>query len=151
MTETLERRLAELEAAALGVYAAHGLPTRAGHYQRAPKAKTWTFIGEDVPPQSRWDRVLEHPPETGWRFGALEALGARDARPEVQAASRTLGLCRDLRLRLAEGETGPAEDVLAVLDMADRLRPPQKQAAPKRPRTGSRKSAPARPGPRSDP
>ncbi len=132
MTETLADRLGAIEAAALAAYAAHGLPTTPGHYRKGPRAKGWTFLGADIEPEARWAMVLEHPPETGWRHGALEALGARDRSPAVQAASRALIACRALRHQLATGETVSADDVAALLEVADAL---------KKPRARSRSSA----------
>ena len=124
MTDALSDRLAAIEAAALVTYAAHGLPTVPGHYRKGPRAKAWTFLGADIEPEARWAMVLERPPESGWRHGALEALGARDRSPAVQAASRALSACRALRDQLATGESVSADDVAALLEVAEALGKP---------------------------
>ncbi len=125
MTEALADRLTAIEAAALATYAAHGLPTAPGHYRKGPRARGWTFLGADIDPEARWAMVLERPPEKGWRHGALEAIGARDRDPAVQAASRALTACRALRSQLATGEGVSAEDVAALLEVAEALGKPR--------------------------
>lgn len=118
---SLADRLSAIEAAALATYAAHGLPTTPGHYRKGPRAKGWTFLGTDIDPEARWAMVLERPPEKGWRHGALEALGARDRAPAVEAASRALTACRALRDQMTTGEAVSAEDVAALLEVAETL------------------------------
>lgn len=125
MTEALSDRLTAIETAALAAYAAHGLPTAPGHYRKGPRAKVWTFLGVDIPPEARWAMVLEKPPETGWRHGALEAIGGHDRSPAVQAASRALTACRALRDQLSTGEGVSAGDVAALLEAADALAKPR--------------------------
>lgn len=125
MTEALADRLTAIEAAALATYAAHGLPTAPGHYRKGPRARGWTFLGADIAPEARWAMVLERPPEKGWRHGALEAIGARDRDPAVQAASRALTACRALRDQLATGESVSADDVAALLEVAGALDKPR--------------------------
>lgn len=125
MTEALADRLTAFEAAALATYAAHGLPTAPGHYRKGPRARGWTFLGADIAPEARWAMVLERPPEKGWRHGALEAIGARDRDPAVQAASRALTACRALRDQLATGESVSADDVAALLEVAGALDKPR--------------------------
>lgn len=125
MTDALEDRLTAIEAAALAAYAAHGLPTAPGHYRKGPRARGWTFLGAEIAPEARWAMVLERPPEKGWRHGALEAIGARDRNPAVQAASRALTACRALRDQLATGESVAADDVAALLEVAGALDKPR--------------------------
>lgn len=105
--------VAEVEATALQVYAAHGLPTRTGHYQRAPGALEWVWLAEDLPAEQRWAMVLEYPLEHGWRYAILEDIGRfPGAPPELTAASRLLAGCRHLKQRLAGKEPGdPGEDL----------------------------------------
>jgi len=122
---SLADRLAAIEAAALAAYAAHGLPTAPGHYRKGPRAKVWTFLGADIEPEARWAMVLERPPEKGWRHGALEAIGGHHRTPAVQAASRTLTACRALRGQLATGESVSADDVAALLEVAETLGKPR--------------------------
>lgn len=114
----LERRLAAAEAAALAVYARHGLPVRPGHYRRGPRAARWTWLGESLDPGDRWARVLERPAGRGWRFGTLEAVGADDPRPEVAAAARRLADCRLIRQAVADGAAQAAAEALIRLGSA---------------------------------
>ncbi len=109
--------LAEVEATALKVYADHGLPTRPGHYQRAPGAAEWTWLGEDVAAQLRWAMVLERPPEHGWRYATLDDIGNfPGASAELKAAARLLGDCRHLNNRLLGREAGePGEDMQTAI------------------------------------
>lgn len=125
MTDGLSDRLAAIEAAALATYAAHGLPTAPGHYRKGPRAKTWTFLGADIAPEARWAMVLERPPETGWRHGALDAIGGHDRSPAVRIASRALTACRALRDQLATGQGASADDVAALLEVAQALEKPR--------------------------
>lgn len=113
--------LAAIEAEALAVYARHGLPTRPGHYRRGPRARRWTWLGETLAPEARWTLALAHPPGRGWRFGALEAVGAGDARPEVAEAAQRLADCRRVREGLS-GEAG-VETVQAALRLGLALAP----------------------------
>ena len=94
----LDQALDEIEAGALEVYARAGLPTRPGHYRRAPNQTVWDFVAANLTPQVRFALALEHPPETGWRFARLQDLGARSDRPDLRAASRLLNEIADLRL-----------------------------------------------------
>lgn len=108
-------RLAEIEAAALRTYARFGLPTRPGHYRRGPRAKTWSWLGAELAPDARWALALARPPGSGWRFGALEALGRGDPRPEVDAAARALSDCRLAREGLnGEATTASVEAALRL-------------------------------------
>lgn len=125
MTDALSDRLTAIETAALATYAAHGLPTAPGHYRKGPRAKGWTFLGADIEPEARWAMVLERPPEKGWRHGALESLGGRDRSAAVQAASRALNACRALRDQLSSGQTVSADDVAALLEVAEALGKPR--------------------------
>lgn len=109
--------LSRIEQTALAVYAAHGLPTRAGHYRRGPRARSWTFLGEQISPEARFETVLNYPPEKGWRYGTLPDLG-RAGPPEVQLAASLLTGCAHLQGRLARAGTAePLQD----LELAVRL------------------------------
>lgn len=88
--DDLSLALDEIEAAALDVYASHGLPAQPGHYRLAPNETEWRFIGADLKPEARFALTLEHPPEEGWRFARLQDLGARSDRAELREASRLL-------------------------------------------------------------
>ena len=111
--------IVEIETSALEVYAAHGLPTRHGHYQRAPGATEWIWLAEELPADLRWAMVLERPPEDGWRYAILEDIGRfPGASTELVAAAGLLGGCRHLKDRLNGREPGEhGED----LQMAIRL------------------------------
>ena len=143
----MDQRLAAIEAAALRVYAAHGLPTTPGHYRRGPRARAWTFLGSDLTPSDRFQLVLERPPEKGWRYGTLDRLGADAADVDLANAARSLGLCRTLRERRAAGEIDDAV-LLAALDLtAPQVRP--RRARPPSPRPAAPASGRGRPDPRS--
>ena len=109
--------IAEIEASAVEVYAAHGLPTQPGHYQRAPGAETWIWLAEELPADLRWAMVLERPPEDGWRYATLEDIGRfPGASAELRAAADLLGECRHLKNRLLGREPGePGEDIQAAI------------------------------------
>ncbi len=109
--------IAEIEASALEVYAAHGLPTRQGHYQRAPGAEEWVWLAEELPADLRWAMVLERPPEHGWRYATLEDIGRfPGASAELRAAANLLGQCRHLKDRLLGREPGePGEDIQTAI------------------------------------
>lgn len=96
--DPLELRLREIERDALSTYEAHGLPTRPGHYARAPGDREWQFVAEILEPDERWALVHEYPPSEGWRFATLQALG--DYEPEGSPnilAARLLQACATLR------------------------------------------------------
>jgi hypothetical protein len=105
--------MAEVEALALRIYGAHGLPTVPGHYRRGPDADAWVFLGEQVDPDLRWAMVLDLPPEAGWRYATLEDIGRfRGAPADLRAASNLLATCRHLKARLAGREPGhPGDDI----------------------------------------
>ena len=111
-------RLDAIEAAALAVYAHHGLPTRPGHWRRGPRAKGWTFLGARLTPEDRWAEILARPPEKGWKHAALADLGALDGRPGPRRASERLNAVARLRARLASGEPLTLDDLLDALTLA---------------------------------
>jgi len=146
--DALTKRLAAIEAAALRVYAAHGLPTTPGHYRRGPRAKAWTFLGSDLTPAQRFALVLERPPEKGWRYGTLDRLGADETAADLAEAARHLSLCRTLRERRAAGEIDDAV-LLAALDLTPPRTVRPRPARPPSPRPAAPASGRGRPGPRS--
>lgn len=95
--DALSAALDEIEAGALALYAAAGLPTRPGHYRRGPRASTWVFLAAHLTPTERFELTLKHPPEKGWRFARLQDLGARSDREDLRAASRLLGDVAEIR------------------------------------------------------
>ena len=109
--------IAEVEASALDVYAAHGLPIQPGHYQRAPGAAEWTWLAEELPAELRWALVLERPPEHGWRYATLEDIGRfPGASSELLAAADLLAECRHLKDRLTGREPGePGDDIQTAI------------------------------------
>lgn len=109
--------IAEVEASALEVYAAHCLPTQHGHYQRAPGAPEWTWLAEELPAEIRWAMVLERPPEHGWRYATLEDIGRfPGASAELLAAANLLAECRHLKDRLTGREPGePGDDIQTAI------------------------------------
>ena len=103
--------LARIEKVALGVYAAHGLPTRHGHYRWSPRARTWTFLGEHLTPDARWALLLDQPPQAGGRYGTLSDLGLTGV-PDVAAAAAVLDACAKLRKGFAHHEgAGPWDEM----------------------------------------
>jgi hypothetical protein len=105
--------IVDVETTALEVYAAHGLPTQHGHYQRAPGAAEWTWLAEELPAELRWAMVLERPLEHGWRYATLEDIGRfPDAAAELLAAANLLSGCRHLKDRATGREPGePGDDI----------------------------------------
>lgn len=111
-------RLAAIEAEALAVYAAHGLPIRSGHYRRGPRAGSWAYLAATLSPEERWAQVLARPPEKGWRHAALADLGQMDGRPGPRLASQTLKTAARLRARLSSGDTLTPEDLFDALTIS---------------------------------
>jgi|GEM_PF-3041064 len=109
--------ITEIEASAMEVYAAHGLPTQHGHYQRAPGAGEWVWLAEELPAELRWAMVLERPPEHGWRYATLEDIGRfPGASAELMAAANLLSGCRHLKDRLTGREPGePGDDIQTAI------------------------------------
>lgn len=82
----LQAVLDQVEATALAIYVAHGLPDRSGHYARHPQSGAWAFIAEDLTPPERFALVEANPPEDGWRFGRLQDIGLHSDDASLQAA-----------------------------------------------------------------
>lgn len=98
--DALDGLLAEIEQAALSIYARHGLPTTPGDYRRGPGEDGWVFLAERLTPDQKFTLALEHPREAGWRFAARNDLGAGDSNiPELVQASAALSGCAWLRAR----------------------------------------------------
>ena len=113
--DPLSLALDEIEAGALAIYAAAGLPTQAGHYRRGPDGDDWTFVAATLTPQERFALALAHPPEQGWRFAQLQDLGARSEREDLRAASRLLG---DIaRLRASRREVLTQDHLLTAMEL----------------------------------
>jgi hypothetical protein len=135
----LDRALDEIEAGALDVYAKAGLPTRTGHYRKAPDGD-WSFIGVQITPEARFALALEHPAEAGWRFARLQNLGARSNRADLRAASRLLNEIEELRAarrgRLTEDHLLTAMELggaWRALRDAKTTKPPHPAATPASP------------------
>ena len=112
-------QLAEIEAAAINVYAEHGLPTLPGHYARSAKQTKWRFLAENMTVEERWEFALVQRPGVKWRFGALEDLGSGPDYPEqVQVAARSLATLRHLRGRLGPVAGTLDEDLHAAIRLA---------------------------------
>jgi hypothetical protein len=82
--------LDQIEATALSIYAAHGLPDRQGHYARHPRTRAWTFIAEHLTPPERFALLEANPPEDGWRFGRLQDIGQQSEDALLSAAGALL-------------------------------------------------------------
>lgn len=113
--DALSLALDEIEAGALDIYAAAGLPTQPGHYRRQPNSVEWTFLSADLGPSERFALTLEHPPEQGWRFARLQDLGARSDREDLRAASR---LMTDVAtLRASRREVMTQDHLLTAMEL----------------------------------
>ncbi|MBB5744709.1 hypothetical protein [Brevundimonas variabilis] len=114
----LSRLLGELEEYALAVYARAGLPTKPGHYARAPGDREWQFLAEQMRPSDRWVLVHEYPPEEGWRFATLRTLGLHEPAdsPAVHAA-QVLSECQALR----DSPDARHDGTMALLERSIRL------------------------------
>lgn len=114
-SDALSILLDEIERDALAAYDRQGLPTRPGHYARAPGDPDWLFVAERMGPEDRWTLLIDHPPDQGWRFATLEDLGRHSTDSEtVRIAGRLLAGCRDLRDRSRPGN-GPVEPLEAAV------------------------------------
>lgn len=91
--------LSDIELGALETYAAHELPTRPGQYATSPRGKGWKFVGENLSAEERWSLALENGSTAGWKFKALEDLGAGeiDDSGDLAKASDILRACRTLK------------------------------------------------------
>lgn len=113
--DALSLLLGEIQAGALAVYDRHGLPTRLGHYVCDPADGEWRFIAERLSPARRFELMLEHPPEQGWRFARLEDLGARHRdHPEVEVASELLNAVSRLRLNRASASADDLAEAIRL-------------------------------------
>ena len=143
--DALSLLLGEIQAGALAVYDRHGLPTRLGHYVCDPADGEWRFIAERLSPARRFELMLEHPPEQGWRFARLEDLGARHRdHPEVEVASELLNAVSRLRLNRASAS---ADDLAEAIRLGQAWRA---LTAP-RPEPGTVPAAPEGIAPASEP
>ena len=143
--DALSRLLGEIQAGALAVYDRHGLPTRLGHYVCDPADGEWRFIAERLSPARRFELMLEHPPEQGWRFARLEDLGARHRdHPEVEVASELLNAVSRLRQNRASAS---ADDLAEAIRLGQAWRA---LTAP-RPEPGTVPAAPEGIAPASEP
>ena len=114
--DALSLRLDQIEAAALAVYAEHGLPTRRGHYRKGPRAVRWSWVAERLSPEERFALVLARPPEKGWRHGSLEDIALHEVgKPRLVEAARLLAGVTALRRRLREGAM--SEDISLALSL----------------------------------
>lgn len=112
----LRALLDEVDAAALDVYALHGLPSAPGHYRQARDGGAWVHLGGALSPGEKWELLNQHPVNQGWRYASLELLGSRSTIPDVRYASALLSACQGLRLRL-DTHMAPSPQ-----DLADAIR-----------------------------
>ncbi|CAN5330628.1 hypothetical protein BH10PSE2_BH10PSE2_07480 [soil metagenome] len=104
----------EIEATALGVYAAHELPTAKGHYAWSKKKTRFRFLAEELTAEERWALILANSANADWQFGSLDQLGASatEAFPSLREASRLLVECRALRLEVTRGGSLGSMEIL---------------------------------------
>jgi len=117
--------LDEIEAAALAIYLAHGLPTRIGQYARSARSRTWKFVAETLSAEERWALFLANDTGKGWRFASLEELGLTEVNgsADLRRASELLTACRSLRSGLnGEGTTSRADDIETALRLGSEWR-----------------------------
>ncbi len=111
--------LDDIEATALAIYVAHGLPDLQGHYARNPETGAWTFIAGDLTPRERFAIVEANPPEKGWRFGRLPDLGLQ-SRDSLLITAGTL-LDGVAKLRASAG-LATQDDLLAAIGLGETWR-----------------------------
>lgn len=116
--------LDDIEATALAIYAAQGLPDQQGDYARNPRTGAWTFIADNMTPPERFALVEANPPEDGWRFGRLQDLGLRSDDNALIAAGALLdGVAR---MRAAQRPLGE-DDLLAAIRLGEAWRSAQER------------------------
>lgn len=115
-TADLRALLDEVSAAALTVYALHGLPCAPGHYRQPPGTADWEHLGDALSAEEKWALLDRGPAGQGWRYASLEQIGARAVVADVRYASGLLSACQGLRQRLKDGTP------LSPQDLADAVR-----------------------------
>ena len=151
--DAVSRLLFDIEATALSIYEAHNAPTQPGQYVRSPRTTRWRFLADRLSAEERWALVLANPPEDGWRYGALEDIGADPAGPpDLRAAAALLTGCERLRTSLRTRDlTTQSDDIEAALRLGADWRmlkqalgrntvTPLKLTAPRNPRASRRKT-----------
>lgn len=105
----VRRLLASAQAEALDAYRRAGLPDTPGVLGLNPDALTWDLLGAEVSPAAKWNYVLDHPPEAGWRYASLSQIGRRE-RPDDPVIAMASDLLDQVAFSLArlDGEDGGA-------------------------------------------
>ncbi len=117
LPEGLADDIATIEAAALDIYARHGLPVAAGGYvQRGPDA-AWEKLPDTLSAPQKM-ALLDEAPENGqWRFVERSGIGRLSTITEVRRASALLAACEGLRARLTGRMPTTAQDVADALHL----------------------------------
>lgn len=125
----LEAEVAAIEAAAMAVYALHGLPDQPGHYQRRERNAPWERLEDELTPAQRWALIETTPQAEGRRFASHVDLGADASEPEVRRASAVLAACRGLRQTLNDGAGFSAQDLADAIRLGAAWRRLEDEAA----------------------
>lgn len=105
-----------IERGAIEVFERHGLPSRPGLYRSETASGEWRLMEEAVSAEARWLKILEHPPEAGFKYLSLADVGRTSAPAiaEVQTAAATLDRCYDLRHLLSDTNGEEASPALLM-------------------------------------
>lgn len=108
--------LAEMEKGALGLLSSRGLPDVPGLYRRDGPGGDWRLMSNPTSVEQRWEQVLSHPPEAGFRYLKLADI-VRAEHPDdanLAAAAAVLDRTDDLRelLEQAESEESDGKSLL---------------------------------------
>ena len=99
--------LGEMESGALAVLARYGLPHRGGLYRRDGTDEAWQLIDEPASAAERWQEILDHPPEAGFRYLKVADVARIEqaSSPDVQLAATVLDRIDDLKSLLGVDES----------------------------------------------
>lgn len=106
-TAAVRKLLMLARAEALDAFRNAGLPDTPGPFGFDPEQGAWVPLAAGGTPASRWDHVLRHPPQTGWRYASLSHIGRRErpGDPVIALAADLLDQITSSVARL-DGESG---------------------------------------------
>ena len=118
LPDSLRSQISTVEAAALAVYARHGLPTDAGGYVRRGAAGTpWEKLPDGLSIEDKWALMEAAPPGSGWRYADRSCLGRQSDIAELRQASLLLSACAGLTARLEGRMPTTPQDVADALQL----------------------------------